>query len=279
MEQRRWSMRAVWSLARTRFVLAVVLLAAHVLAGCAPVVRRGGAELRAGITPTYPPLAFEENGKIVGMEADFARRLSTELAQPIRFVEMPLSELIPALDAGRIDVIMSGLSITAERARLVSFTRPYLRVGQMALIRRTDYPRLRETSAMSQPTSRVGFQTASTGEAFARAKLAGADLRGFESADDGIVALRAGEIDVFIHDAPTIWRVTGGLERSDAELKGLYRPLTEEYLAWAVRKSDTKLRDELDTALLRWQTSGELDDIVDDWITVRKVTVEVKPAH
>jgi polar amino acid transport system substrate-binding protein len=277
MEHAAWSSRARRSLARGGVVLAIGLLA--MVVGCAPVVRRGSSELRAGVTPTYPPLAFEENGRIAGMEADFARRLSAELGRTITFVTLPLSELIPALSAGRIDLIMSGLSITAERAQLVSFTRPYLRVGQMALIRRTDYPRLRDASAMDQPTARVGFQSASTGEAFARAELERADLRGFESADDGIAALRAGRIDFFVHDAPTIWRVTGGLERSDPALKGLYRPLTEEHLAWAVRKSDAKLRDQLDTALLRWQTTGVLDDIVDDWITVRKVTVEVMPAR
>jgi ABC-type amino acid transport substrate-binding protein len=49
---------------------------------------------------------------------------------------------------------MSGMSITDERKELVSFTEPYLRVGQMALIRRADEGRLPEVTAVPTPDTR-----------------------------------------------------------------------------------------------------------------------------
>lgn len=272
----RVGVRSVWAA-----VAAVVLVTMHGAAGCRPAttpLRRTSSELRVGVTPNYPPLVFKEDGQIRGVEADFARQLSIDLGVQVVFVELAWDDLIPALTAGRIDVIMSGMSVTEQRSKTVSFTQPYLRVGQMALVRRSEYTRLRDPGAMDLATSRVGFQAGTTGEEFVRASLTHATLKGFAAPADGIAALRAGEIDFFVHDAPTIWRTTGGLERSDPQIKGIYRPLTEEYLAWAVRKGDERRREELNTALLRWQHSGRVQSILDHWITVRKVTVELEPA-
>ena len=103
---------------------------------------------------------------------------------------------------------MSGMSVTPERSQLVSFTDWYVRAGQMALIRRDDYDKLRKPGTMNLPTTRVGFQTNSTGELYARQDLTKAKLIGYASFDDGIKALRAKKIDYFIYDC------TGDLARA-----------------------------------------------------------------
>ena len=110
-------------------------------------------ELRVGIAGNYPPLAFKQDGELAGIEVEFARQLGTELGLTIRLVELPFPDLIPALLANRIDVIMSGMSITPEREKLVSFTDSYLRVGQMRLMRRADADRLNSHAAMNKPTT------------------------------------------------------------------------------------------------------------------------------
>ena len=260
------------------FLMMLALAALPVVAGChhaPPRTSRDPSVLRVGIATVYPPLAFEENGEIKGVEVDFAHQLAKDLGLELTFVELPWTGLIPALTEGRVDVIMSGMSITEDRSKLVDFTQPYLRVGQMALIRKADYQRLRGTAAMNQPTSRVGFQTGTTGEAFVRRKLTQAQLKGFPTPEEGIAALRAGEIDFFVHDAPTIWRETGGFDKQARDLMGRYTPLTEEYLAWAVRKDDQPLRDRLNTELLHWRENGQLEVFLDHWIRVRKVTIDI----
>jgi polar amino acid transport system substrate-binding protein len=60
-------------------------------------------------------------------------------------------------------------------------------------------------------------------------------------------------------------------------LRGLYQPLTTEQLAWAVRKGDDTLRTQLNEVIEKWKSDGTLDDVVDDWITVKKTSIEVKP--
>jgi ABC-type amino acid transport substrate-binding protein len=276
--------RVAW---RTLGVVAgLFLLSLGALNGCSEATRPAApppappalpAEIRVGIAPIYPPLAYKEHGKIKGIEPEFAQQLSKDLGVKFTLVELPWDDLIPALRAGRIDVIMSGMSITEPRSQLVSFTDWYVRAGQMALIRRNDYDKLRKPGSMNLPTTRVGFQTNSTGEIYARSNLTKAKLKGYPTLDAGIKALRAKKIDFFVYDAPAIWRIRGQLRDHYADLTGRYQPLTEEHLAWAVGKSDTMLRDTLNAELARWKKDGHLELVLDHWIPVRKVTILMAP--
>jgi polar amino acid transport system substrate-binding protein len=234
-----------------------------------------GGNLRAGIAPDFPPLCFRENGQVSGIEADFAQKLG-ERGMKVTLTPMSWDELIPALQDGRIDVIMSGMSITDQRIKLVDFAVPYLRVGQMALVRRADYSKLRRDEAMDQPSARVGFIANTTGEKYARSHLLNAKLIPVQSVDEGLAALRGNKIDFYINDAPIIWRLTS--HHANPDLAGLYRPLTSEYVAWAVRQGadGDALRQQLNGALLTWQENGQLESVLDRWITVRKVTLETR---
>ena len=234
--------------------------------------------LRVGIAGNYPPLAFKENGELKGIEVDFAKRLGTALGRPVVMVEVPWDDLPKALlDDKTIDVIMSGTSITEKRKEKVDFADPYLKVGQMVLIRADEYPQLRNAKALDKPNLRVGFIANTTSAHYARAHLSHAKLQGFDDADAGVAALRANQIDAFICDAPAVWRVTGGFGSKETQLRGLYTPLTNEHLAWAVRKGDDQLRHQLNTVLAHWKKDGTVDHVIDDWITVKKTSIEVKP--
>lgn len=257
-----------------------ILLASVTVIGCASMSPSSGSravpnELRIGTATNYPPLAFKADGQMQGVEVDFAQKIAQELSVKVSLIETPWEQLIPALEKGQIDVIMSGMSITADRSQRVQFTVPYLNVGQMALIRRDDYERLRDRNAMEQPTSRVGFLSGTTAEAYARQHLSQATLIGFDSPEAGIAALRGGVIDFYVQDAPTIWRITGNLSREYPDLMGRYRPLTGEYLAWAVRKGDDALLGRLNGLLLRWEQNREIEAVLDRWIPVRKIAVDV----
>lgn len=254
---------------------AVVLLAV----GVAFPLGAGGPQqaLRVGAAPNYPPLVFSEGGEIRGMEAELAELLSQRLGRSIAWVELPFVELIPALEAGRIDLIMSGMSVTEARRRRVAFAEPYLEVGQMALIREEDEAKLAEPDAMRAPGARVGFEEDTTGAKFARRELGSAQLVAFASIDEGVSSLRARRIDFFIHDAPTIWRIVGGVASDEQELTGLYRPLTREYLAWAVRPQDAEMLAALNAAVADWRENGTLDLVEYRWIPVRKRVIEPAP--
>ncbi len=224
-------------------------------------------DLRVGVHTDYPPLVFESSGRIVGVEADLAHRVGEELGRRIRFVPMERSELIEALEAGRIDVIMAGLSITPERRRRVRFIEPYVRVGQMAMIRRSRVPTLGPPSQLRRAGMRVGFVAGTTGETLVRGSLREARPVALDSVAAAEQALREGRIDFFIHDAPTAWRL--GMDLQERDLMGLYRPLTEEWLAWAVRPGDRDLALRLDALARRWRVDGSVERILNTWVPVR----------
>jgi ABC-type amino acid transport substrate-binding protein len=224
-------------------------------------------EFRIGISPNYPPLAYKFRGQLVGMEVDFANQLGRELDKQITFVETPWSELIPALVAGKIDIIMSGMSITDERAKLVSFTEPYLHIGQMALVRAREQAAFSDLERFFDTTSRLGYVRNTTGEQVAKENFAKVLLVPQPTVEDGVAALRQGSIDIFIHDAPTVWRIGGN--PGETELIGLYWPLSEESLAWAVRKSDVPLHFALSRKVKDWKISGRLHQLMSHWIVLR----------
>ena len=94
--------------------------------------------LRVGVSPVFPPMVFKQGKELAGVEVDLARALGEKLGRKVTFVELPWEEQIEALSAGRIDIIMSSMSITTARRYVVDFSRPYLLVGQMTLVRRED---------------------------------------------------------------------------------------------------------------------------------------------
>lgn len=225
--------------------------------------------LRVGVAPVYPPLIFKRGTQLVGVEVDFAKALGSEIHREVSFVELEWNDLIPALRDRRIDVIMSGMTVTDARKQQVTFAHPYLRVGEMALIRRKDAARLRPAGALNSKSVRVGYIAGTTGESFVRNQLNRAQRQSFDSIDAGVSAVRGGDVDAFLADSPAVWRITGGVDGPEHQLTGIYEPMTEEYLAWAVRKEDSGLRELLDTVLQQWHTSGKLDQMLKPWIRVR----------
>lgn len=224
--------------------------------------------LRIGTTASYPPLAFMQDGRFSGMEADMAAALQGRLGINTRVIILARDELIPALLNEKIDIIMSGMSVTEERSKQIRFTDPYMEVGQMALIRSEQLVQWSQPRALYADGVRVGVIENTTGAAFANDHLKAARVTQFTDIDAATRALAENDIDLFVHDAPTIWRLSAQNKTRQAGLMGLYRPLTDEYLAWAVRPADTQLADTLNTQIAVMRKDGTVGRITRRWIPV-----------
>ena len=245
------------------------LFSVAVLLFCSVVAHASG--LRVGMSVDYPPMSYKNNGEVVGIEADNVRALSSVLNRPMTIVEMPFAELIPALKAGKIDVIMSGMSITQERSEQVIFTDSFMEIGQMAIMHRDKLGRYSQPWAIFSDGVRIGVEPDTTGAAFAENDLRDAQVKYYANPEEAFAGLRADEIDLYVHDAPTSWELAKTSKNND--LISLYRPLTEESLAWAVRIDDADLAFDINRALRVLKANGTLAYIMNRWIPV---TIEVK---
>lgn len=227
--------------------------------------------LVVGLSPNYEPLVFKQHGKLVGIEPDNASEIASVLGMKLRYVEMPFAELLPALASKKIDVVMTGLSVTEQRQAQVAYVEPFMEVGQMAIIRSSDIARFGYPRAIFGAGVRVGIEPDTTGAMFVSEAMPAAIVSDYGQPEQAFTALRANDIDVYIHDAPTSWRIASS--GKDNDLFSLYRLLTHEQLAWAVRKDDQKLLQQLNKARDALERSGKLRAIQDFWIPVK---VEVK---
>jgi len=227
--------------------------------------------LRIGLSADYPPLHYRHSDRIVGIEPDNAVAVGKITGRDIELVVLEFNELIPALAAGKIDIIMSGLSITPERSEQVMFVDPYLDIGQMAIMHRDKLARFAQPWSIYREGIRIGVELGTTGETYVLNDLKDAQLHRYDNPELAFEALRADQIDLFIHDAPTSWQLAQSSKNDD--LISLYRALTDEQLAWAVRLGRHALLQELNDALRVMRTSGTLPYILNRWIPVQ---IEVK---
>jgi polar amino acid transport system substrate-binding protein len=220
--------------------------------------------LRVGVTPNAPPLIFKQGNKIVGLEADLARELAKYLNKSLRFVELKWEDQIPALLENRIDIIMSGLSITRLRKVRVAFSIPYFKSGQMALIRRADSARFSTGFFAITTSSAIGVIKDTTGEYFVETNYSSVEKKVFSTPGAAAKAVIKKKIDMFIYDAPMVLYLA-----SENEIKGLtalFTLLTEEYLSWGFRKDNKDLLNSANKFLRTINEEGKLNQTIHYWI-------------
>ena len=239
------------------FLAAVSTFAVHAAQG------PGGPVLRVGVTANSPPMVFKQGNDIVGLEADFARALGRELGREIQFIEVPWEDLIDALEENKIDIIMSSMSITRARQFRIAFCDPYLRISQMALVRAADRYRFAPFST-SMANLAVGVKKATTGDLLVQQEFPKAKRKYYRSGDDAAKALKKGSIELFIDDSTMIWYLAGTYEADGLVVAPM--TLSDELLAWGVRRSDAELLASVNEFLKKFKASGELDKIMQRWI-------------
>ena len=222
-----------------------------------------GPVLRVGVTPTYPPIIFKQADQIVGVESELAALLGARLGRTAQLFEMPFTEQIDALLAGRTDIVMSGMSVTDARKLRVAFTEPYLEAGLMAAVRTADVRLYPSRDAVLATIATVGVIEGTTGDVFVQRNFPNARRVAFTRASDGALGLRRRTVDMFVHDAPSIaWLVSA----NEAELGAIRQYLNREPLAWALRPSDTELLRQINAALAGWKQDGTLAGVLGRWL-------------
>lgn len=253
---------------RLVMMLSGACAAALMLGACASTAGQpdSGRPLRVGLEADYPPIIYKEMGQLCGIEADLAEYVVEERGTPLEFIELPFDELIPSLERGEIDVIMSGLSETDARREKVRFVTPYMHVGQMALVRSADASRYPDAASLYATGLRAAVIRGSTGEEFVREAMTNAQAVACASGPECLAALQARTADIVISDGPFVLLAA----KDTPGLEALPWLLTDELLAWAVAKGSKHdaLYDELNGIVREARQRGDVQRIVGQYLEV-----------
>ncbi|MEM7724090.1 MAG: transporter substrate-binding domain-containing protein [Pseudomonadota bacterium] len=225
--------------------------------------------LRIGCEATYPPFTFRDRGEIVGYDVDLAAVMCKSLGVEPDFVDTQWSGIIPALYAGRFDVIMSSMSYRKERLEKVAFSIPYAEASQALLIRADDSDTITTINDLSDKV--LGVKLGSPGEmmkpaldeAIAAAAGTGfSDVKIYDDHPAAYLALSQGSVDGVLNTLPTL----GQVMKDRPGAYALVRPVGQ--LNWAgiaARKEDPEIVEWLDGELTRLKDNGEIYALQEKW--------------
>jgi polar amino acid transport system substrate-binding protein len=217
--------------------------------------------LRVGTSPDFPPFEFinETTNQIVGIDIDLVKAVARKLGYDVEIVSIDFEGLIPALQAGQIDLIASGMTITEERAKVVDFSVPYWKADQALLV--VAGSSFRPKGLEDLVGKRVGVQTGTTAqflvEDFMNRTGAKIDVKTYTSYTLATKDLEAGRLDVVIVDSPVASTLA---KMYRVEVSSIVE--TGEQYGFAVKKGNTALLNALNQALNEVLKSSEWENII-----------------
>lgn len=237
----------------------LIALAMAVVAGSALA-----ADLRVGLNPAYEPFEYKSpTGEVIGFDVDIAKALCEQIQRKCVFVESEWDSIIPALQAKKFDVIISSMSMTPERARVVDFTKRYYKTPSAIVVKKS----VKYDGPASLKGMKIGVLKASTQEKWALGELkpAGVTVVPYQSQDQVYLDLQAGRLDGTVADKV---EVNGGfLRKPEGKDYGYvghdqYEPkYYGEGIGIAMRKGQADLKKQLDDAIDAIRKNGTYDKI------------------
>ena len=227
-----------------------------------------GKDLKVAIDPTYEPFTFKTaDGKPTGFDVDIASALCEQVKRKCVFVEQVWDSMIPGLQAKKYDVIISSLSITADRLKVIDFTDKYYNTPSRVVVKKT----VSYTGPASLKGKKIGVLKGSTQEKYAMGELktAGVDVIPYEAQDQVYLDIKSGRLDGTVAD---FVEVNGGfLSKPEGKDYALVGPelYTEKYFGTGIgiglRKGDAALKKELNTAIKAIRSNGTYTKINDKY--------------
>ena len=232
----------------------------------APVLDRilAKKELVVGTAADMPPLNMTlKDGQIVGMEIDIATHMANSIEVKLTLKTMRFSDLLPALEAGQVDLILSGMTMTPLRNTQVAFAGPYFGSGKSVLIKQDKVALLQNAEMMNNPAVTVAALKGSTSQRFVERVAPKAKLVLTDTYDQAIAMVLEDKVLAMVADFP-ICNVSVYRYR-DKGLTTLKTPLNYEPLGIALSPADPLLLNWTQNFVTYLVNSGELSLLQKKW--------------
>ena len=236
-----------------------LMLAVTAFVGCGKgnsleAVQKKGV-LTVATSPDFPPFESLDGDQIVGIEVDIMEKIAEALGVEIKFEQMDFDSVLPGVQAGKFDVGMSGITVTAEREKNADFTDPYFMAAQAIVVMEdSDITCKADLEGKS-----VSVQTGTTAESYCMEN--GYDVQAFQANNDAASALTSGKVDAWVVDNEVAVALA-------AELDGvvvLDEAMTSEPYAFAFAKGSDTLVAAFNDALKALIDDGTVEAIFEEY--------------
>ena len=211
-----------------------------------------------GTSADFPPFEYVEKGQIVGFDIDLIKAIAKSQGFEVNFQDISFDSLIPGLNAGTIDIVASGMTITEEREKVVDFTKPYYSANQAVLVKEGSGKNI----TVLFGDHKLAVQTGTTGDLWVEENLEKTGiLKGkvtrFDTFVLAIQDLINGNVDGVVLDTPVARRYA-----ADNPVVMVAEIITGEEYGFAVAKGNKELLEKLNKGLEEVKTSGKMDELL-----------------
>ena len=257
---------------RSLFVRCALLLCLLVLPACgskSASEARNAARARqliVGMELSYPPFeSLDESGQPSGIGVDLARALAAHLGRELKIENTPFDSLITSLKTGRIDLIISSMTATPERAESIDFSEPYIRTGIAILANaKTD---IRGLADLDKPGRIVATKTGTTGYLYARGHFKQATVRVLPEEANCALEVSQGKADAFLFDQMAIFQHG---RKYPGTTRALLEPFQREDWAIGIRKGNDELRRQVNAFLVEFRGRNGLEALGEKYLKADK---------
>ena len=222
--------------------------------------------LKVGMELAYPPFEMQDaRGNPSGVSVDLARALAAYLHEPVSIENIPFSGLIPSLKTGRIDLVISSMTQTPERAQSIDFSDPYLQTGLCMLVRK-DSP-IQDLAQADQPGITIVVKQGTTGQAYARDHFHNARVLVLDKETACVLEVTQAKADAFLYDQMSTY---ANWKNNPDTTRPILRPLQAESWAIGIRQGNDTLRAQVNAFLRDFRATGGFDKLGDKYLSDQK---------
>lgn len=232
-----------------------------------PVLDRivGTGILRVGVSGDQPPFnATDRSGELIGLEIDLANLLAAAFDVELRIVTKDFPELLGAIDAKEVDIVLSGMAITAERSRDYTFVGPYVLSGKSILTKSANVAAAREAGDLNRMDLTLVVLGNSTSQTFVEKAIPEADIVATQNYEQAIQLVLDDEVDAMVADMPIC--LISVLRYPGKDLVTSSQPLSVEPIGIAVPSNDPQLVNLLQNYLAAFEGTGIMEELRKKWM-------------
>lgn len=243
---------------------ALALAFACVLAACGRAPDDNA--LVVGMELAYPPFEMsDEQNQPAGISVEIAKALGEHLGRPIRIENIPFEGLIPALQTGKIDLIISSMTATPDRAKSIAFSEPYLDTGLCLLVSKNSD--IRSIADADKTGKLIAVKQGTTGYLYAVDHIRNARALAFQREYAAALEVAQGKADAFIYDQMSIYQ---HWKRNEATTRPILEPFKRESWAIGLRLGEDDLKAQVNAFLRDFRERGGFDALGDRFLAEEK---------